>query len=115
MLLVLVMDARGEMNHGIDARKRGIPVYNAERSRSEGWMNLTEAAAFLGISPRTLRLAVERGEIAADHPLADGPWIFNRRILETDAASNLVTRVCRNHRHPAVPISQEETLDFSGT
>jgi hypothetical protein len=36
-------------------------------------MNLTEAASVLGISARTLRLAVERGEIEADHPLADGP------------------------------------------
>ena len=92
-----------------------IPCYDRDQRESEGWMNLTEAAAFLGISARTLRLAVERGEIAADHPLADGPWIFNRRILETEAASNLVARVCRNHRHPAVPISQEETLDFSST
>jgi DNA invertase Pin-like site-specific DNA recombinase len=92
-----------------------IPCYNLDTRRLEGWMNLTEAATFLGISARTLRLAVERGEIAAEHPLADGPWIFNRRALETEAASNLVTRVCRNNRHPAVPISQKETLDFSST
>jgi len=92
-----------------------IACYDLDTRRLEGWMNLTEAATFLGISARTLRLAVERGEIAADHPLADGPWIFDRRALETEAASNLVTRVCRNNRHPAVPISQKETLDFSGT
>ena len=36
-------------------------------------MNLTEAAAFLKVSPRTLRLAVDRGEIVAEHPLPDGP------------------------------------------
>jgi hypothetical protein len=35
-------------------------------------MNLTEAANSIGVSARTLRLAVERGEIAADHPLNDG-------------------------------------------
>jgi DNA invertase Pin-like site-specific DNA recombinase len=92
-----------------------IACYDLDTRRLEGWMNLTEAATFLSISARTLRLAVERGEIAADHPLADGPWIFNRRALETEAASNLVTRVCRNNRHPAVPISQKETLDFSST
>jgi hypothetical protein len=39
-------------------------------------MNLTEAAKTLGVSPRTLRLAVERGEIEAEHPLDDGPWIL---------------------------------------
>jgi DNA invertase Pin-like site-specific DNA recombinase len=92
-----------------------IPCYNLDTRRLEGWMNLTEAATFLGISARTLRLAVERGEIAAAHPLADGPWIFNRRDLATEAASNLVTRVGRNNQHPAVPISQKETLDFSST
>ncbi len=53
-----------------------IPCYDRERRESEGWMNLTEAAHVLGISARTLRLAVERGEIEADHPLADGPWVF---------------------------------------
>ena len=41
-------------------------------------MNLTEAAQRLGISARTLRLAAERGEIDASHPLPDGPWVFQR-------------------------------------
>ncbi|MBK8751395.1 MAG: recombinase family protein [Candidatus Competibacteraceae bacterium] len=36
-----------------------IPCYQAETRTAEGWMNLTEAARFLGISARTLRLAVE--------------------------------------------------------
>ena len=35
-----------------------IPCYDRHRRESEGWMNLTEAASVLGISPRTLRLAV---------------------------------------------------------
>ena len=50
-------------------------------------MNLTEAAKHLGMSPRTLRLAVERGEIEAQHPLPDGPWVFNRETLQTAAAA----------------------------
>ena len=53
-------------------------------------MNLTEASAFLGLNPRTLRLAVERREIEAEHPLPDGPWVFKRQALETEAAANLV-------------------------
>jgi hypothetical protein len=59
-----------------------IPCYDRDQRESEGWMNLTEAAHVLGISSRTLRLAVERGEIAGDHPLAEGPWVFKRRDLE---------------------------------
>ena len=59
-----------------------IPCYGNDRRQTEGWMNLTEAADSIGVSARTLRLAVERGEIAADHPLDDGPWVFNRCELE---------------------------------
>jgi hypothetical protein len=56
----------------------GITCFSPEKQKVEGWMNLTEAAAFLGVSPRTIRLAVDRGEISAEHPLPDGPWIFQR-------------------------------------
>src|SRR6266849_10715530 len=44
-----------------------IACYDRDRRTSEGWLNLNEAARVLGISPRTLRLAVERGEIDAVH------------------------------------------------
>jgi len=43
-----------------------IACYSSERRTAEGWMNLTEASAFLGFNPRTLRLAVERREIEAE-------------------------------------------------
>jgi hypothetical protein len=76
-------------------------------------MNLTEAAHVLGISARTLRLAVERGEIEADHPLADGPWVFKRGVLETPAAATLVARVRRRTQEVTIPNSQQETLGFS--
>jgi DNA invertase Pin-like site-specific DNA recombinase len=92
-----------------------IACYDRDRRVSEGWMNLNEAARLVGISARTLRLAVERGEIEAAHPLPDGPWVFHRQALEAPAAAALVARVRgRNHR-PAVPNSQQPALVFSGT
>jgi DNA invertase Pin-like site-specific DNA recombinase len=91
-----------------------IPCHDRERRQSEGWMNLTEAAHRLGISARTLRLAVERGEIEADHPFADGPWVFKRSVLETPVAATLVARVRRRTHEVAIPTSQQETLGFSG-
>jgi DNA invertase Pin-like site-specific DNA recombinase len=92
-----------------------IACYDRDRRTFEGLMNLNEAARVLGISARTLRLAVERGEIEAAHPLRDGPWVFHRQALETPAAAALVARVRdRNHR-PAVPTSQQRALVFSGT
>jgi hypothetical protein len=31
----------------------GIPIYRPETAEADGWMNLTRAAAVLGISPKT--------------------------------------------------------------
>ena len=56
-----------------------IPSYSAERRKVEGWLTRTEAADHLQISGITLRLAIQRGEIQAEHPLASGPWVINRR------------------------------------
>jgi DNA invertase Pin-like site-specific DNA recombinase len=92
-----------------------IPCYSAERKQSECWMNLTEAAAFLKLSPRTVRLAVEIGEIRADHPLSDGPWIFNRQELTTESARLLVERVHRGGRRPAILTEDQSVFDFSST
>jgi len=92
-----------------------IPVYSIEQRAAEGWMNLTEAAMLIGINPKTLRLAVERGEIAAEHPLADGPWIFNRNALNTDAVTKLLGRTRARRGHPAIPTVQQGALDLSTT
>jgi hypothetical protein len=66
-----------------------IPVYCAERRVREGWLNLTEAARMIGVCARTLRLAVEHGELTGAHPLPDGPWIFNRAELQSEKAAKL--------------------------
>lgn len=91
-----------------------IACYSRETRVAEGWLNLTEAAALVGLSPRTLRLAVERGEITAEHPLSEGPWIFQRNALGTDAARALVQRV-RQGDTPAVPPDQQRAFTFSST
>ena len=92
-----------------------ISCYQPEQRSAEGWMNLTEAAKLLGVSSRTLRLAAERGEIEAQHPLAVGPWVFNRSALQTPAAAGLVERVRRTRRHPAVPADEQADFEFSST
>lgn len=92
-----------------------ISCYGSDKRETEGWMNLTEAANSLRVSARTLRLAVERGEIGAGHPLADGPWIFNRCELQKEAAMNFVERVRGGKRDPAIPNSLQRKLGFSAT
>jgi DNA invertase Pin-like site-specific DNA recombinase len=92
-----------------------IPCYSQERCAQEGWLKLNEAAAYLGVSPRTLRVAVERGEIEGEHPLPDGPWVINRKVLESPAAINVVARARQSTRTPAKPTPEQKTLGFSDT
>jgi hypothetical protein len=66
-----------------------IPVYRPASDGIEPWLNLTQAAAHLGVSPKALRVAAERGEIAAVHPLAGGLWIFSRTDLEDQPRKRL--------------------------
>jgi len=87
-----------------------IPVYSEERRANEGWLNLTEAARLVGVSARTLRLAVEQGELPAEHPLSDGPWIFRREVLTTEQAKAVATRASGRLRRAAVPT--KETLIY---
>jgi DNA invertase Pin-like site-specific DNA recombinase len=93
----------------------GIPCYSEDRRHTEGWLTLTEAAAQLGLSGITLRLAIERGEIEAAHPLAEGPWVLNRRALGTVAAAELVERSRRQRRTPALALQDQALLDLTVT
>ena len=91
-----------------------IPVYREAEDGVELWLNLGEAAAIVGVAPRTLRLAAERGEIDATHPLEDGPWIFSRADLDSTAAHDLALRAKSYPRHPALPDAAQQNL-FSST
>jgi hypothetical protein len=92
-----------------------IPVYREAEDGVEPWLNLGEAAAILGVAPRTLRLAVERGEIAATHPLENGPWVFNRAVLDSAAACGLALRARAHSGHPALPDAAQQSLFSSMT
>ena len=90
-----------------------IPCYKPEEQQP--WMNLTDAAAVLDISSRTLRLAIDRGDISADHPFADGPWVISRNVLQCPAAQELKQRAKMGHRRPAVLLSEQHQCLFSTT
>ena len=74
-----------------------IPVFKADDDGIEPWLNLSKAALLLEIAPKTLRLAAEAGEIAAVHPLPDGPWVFSRTVQPAiiDHAINTIFHVQR--------------------
>ena len=90
-----------------------IPCYKPDEQQL--WINLTDAAAYLDISPRTLRLAIDRGEVPADHPFADGPWVISRQILDSKSAQTLKQHVHVRSRKPAVLLSEKHLDLFSST
>ena len=90
---------------------QNIPCYSKAQHNDE-WMNLTEAAKFLGVSNRTLRLAIDREDIQGEHPLPDGPWVLNRHDLETPKAKAVAKKVRQRNANPAVPDPDQQTLDF---
>lgn len=92
-----------------------IPVFKAAADGVEPWLNLSDAARVLKIASKTLRLAAEAGEIDARHPLSDGPWIFARVELLTDAAKSIAERARRNTRYPAGPNRDQQNLFNSMT
>ncbi len=63
-----------------------IPRYRPEAAESAEWLNLTDAAAHAQVSPTTLRLAIERGEVQGLHPLPNGPWVIQREELDSPSA-----------------------------
>lgn len=89
---------------------RKIPRHTRERQEAGGWMNLTQAAEYLGVGPRTLRLAAERGHLSAEHPLADGPWVFERAILDDPEVLARFAHLPNVRRRAAVPSSQQLSL-----
>jgi DNA invertase Pin-like site-specific DNA recombinase len=93
---------------------RKIPVFKAEPDGLDPPLNLSCAAKLLGVAPKTLRLAAEAGEIKADHPLADGPWVFERTELSNPAAQQLRNRARQNPKHPTGSHPDQQNL-FSST
>ena len=87
-----------------------IPVHRPADDGIEPWLNLTRAAAHLGVSAKTLRLAAESGEIEALHPLPDGPWIFSRVALDGSGARAVVERAHHSAKSPTGPHPDQQNL-----
>lgn len=92
-----------------------IPRYDPQVKAEQGWSTLVEAARFLRISPRTLRLAAEAGTVLGMHPLSDGPWLFTQSDLESPPAQQLANRAQGRQHSTAISARQQRNLDFSGT
>jgi hypothetical protein len=92
-----------------------IPCYKPDEQQPHPWLNLTDAAALLNVSPRTLRLAIDHGDISADHPFADGPWVISKDVLQGESGQALKQRIGSGTRRPAVLNSDQHESLFSTT
>jgi len=87
-----------------------IAVYNPADNGIEPWLNLGAAAKLLQVTPKTLRLAAEAGEIEAIHSLPEGPWIFSRAALSTSSARAITERARQNPKHPTGSHPDQQNL-----
>jgi excisionase family DNA binding protein len=92
----------------------GIAVFDKERKQAEGWMTLTEAATYLDVNSITVRRAIQRGEVAALHPLGDGPWVLKRADLDRPEVQAMFEAIRARRKTPGSPASGDETLMFPG-
>jgi hypothetical protein len=88
-----------------------IQCHDARRQETEGWLNLSQAARLVGIANRTLRLGIERGDVAAERPIACGPWVVNKQALQSDTAVRFLERVRLGRSTTTVPSSRQVVLD----
>lgn len=82
--------------------RRNLPRFSAEQCEEQGWMNLSQAAAHVGLATVSLRRAVERGEVVGEHPLPDGPWVFQREHLDDPRVRQALGRVQKRARRGGV-------------
>jgi hypothetical protein len=92
-----------------------VPVFRASTDGDEPWLNLNQAARYVGVAPKTLRIAAEAGEVKGIRPLPEGPWIFSRAELDGSAARRLVERARQNPKYPTRSHPDQQSLFTSTT
>lgn len=80
---------------GIRKSKR-IPAFCKENYKKSGLINLTQAAAQLGISPPTVLRLIKSGIIQATQVVAYAPWSIHRSQLEKASVIEAVQSIKKN-------------------
>lgn len=92
-----------------------VPVHRPSQDSDNQWFNLTKAAVYLQVSAKTLRLAADRGDICGIHPLPDGPWLFDRAVLDAPETTALIERARQHAKDPAGLALKQQSLFASMT
>lgn len=70
-----------------------IEAFSKERKEREGWLNMAEAAAHLGVSAMSVRRLLERGVISGKQVVPYAPWMIQREDLETPEVREAVSAI----------------------
>jgi len=92
-----------------------IPVHDAARAASEGWLTLEAAAAQLKVSATVVRRLITRGTLPAKQIVATAPWVIQAQDLSRDTVQQYVDAVHRGRRSPPIDDTNQLTLNHTAT
>lgn len=92
-----------------------IPVHDAARAASEGWLTLEAAAAQLAVSATVIRKLITRGILPAKQVIPTTPWIIQAQDLAREGVQHYIAAVHRGHHSPRIADAAQLTLNDSAT
>ncbi|MGB9792662.1 MAG: recombinase family protein [Thermacetogeniaceae bacterium] len=91
---------------------QGIPVYSPEEQAHARWLNMTQAAEYLGVSPMSVRRLLSSGVIQGKQIVACAPWIIRKEDLDTEEVKSAVSAIKASGRSPLPEDPHQIKLDL---
>ena len=89
-----------------------IEAFSPEKKERDGWLNMAEAAAYLGVSVMSVRRLLERGVIEGKQAVPYAPWVIERENLKTREVKEAVSAIKKGGRAEIGVGSGQEGLCF---
>jgi len=90
-----------------------IRAFSKERKEKEGWINMEEAAGYLGVSSMTVKRLITRGIIKGRQVVPHAPWVINKSDLDTDKVKTAVSDAKRGKRTIRQENPDQESLELA--
>ncbi|NHM27779.1 recombinase family protein [Desulfofundulus sp. TPOSR] len=89
-----------------------IPAYSPQEQARTGWLNMAQAAEYLGISPMSVRRLLSAGIIPGKQIVPYAPWIIRKEDLDTEEVKSAVSAIKAGRRSPLPEDPHQIKLDF---
>jgi recombinase/recombinase-like zinc beta ribbon protein len=86
-------------------QQRRLPGYDPSQAEAAGLLTAMEAAAKLGIDPRTVRTLIQQRVIPADQAVKFAPWQIRGEVLQNPSVLDRVRRIKTREGAPANRVS----------